>query len=187
MWGLLEFCDLKLILWRKFSPTLDRPKEIKRYKYQLLHSLLLWVLGHGHLTTRVHTHRTESGRVGFRTRAHTTCRHEYSSIQLALDHIFYTSELCNIGIRTRELLLLYNTRSSSWWCVLGVTTSPRVASEEWTRSNNLILGTMRSRSDCLNSGMIRWIADCELGAMLTRNLPRRSKFGTTHRSGSPAD
>jgi len=64
---MLEFCNLKLILWRKFSLTLDRPKEVEWYKYQLIYSVLLWALGHG---PPCHTRRTEQGRTELGTRVH---------------------------------------------------------------------------------------------------------------------
>ena len=154
-----------------------------------LYSLLLWVWGHRpscHM--RAHTpNRTRPGRV-WDARAHDLrtriqLRSAGSMTCYILDHTF-TSELCNMGMRTREFRLLYNTRSNFWWRILGVTTGPRVVSETWRMDSEQQLDLGNDATTEWSQSDWEWYdatTDYELGAMQTQDLPQRSKLGTTHR------
>ena len=52
---LLEFCNLKLILWGKFTPAFDKPKAVEWHKVNssMVYCHECWAMGR--LATRVHT------------------------------------------------------------------------------------------------------------------------------------
>jgi len=127
-WKTWVFLHLALI----YSLTLDRPRKVKWFKYQLFHCLLLWVLGHGPHSPHA-SNRTGlgSGSGDLRTRMQLRSRNSWTC---------YISNLL--------FILAFGANSK---------TSGEVTPSTWTRNDSQVLGlgVNSERPRALDLGALR--------------------------------